>query len=95
MLNFVEYEVHQKCTTGGLSWQCFHDLHSSYIVAAAIGASASGCTLGDATYNVSHMFWVGGDRLGFEGYRVPPPAVGTFVFLLPLASRSHPHSPLR
>ena len=35
-----------------LSWHLFHDLHSSYIVAAAIGASASGCTLGAATYNV-------------------------------------------
>ena len=34
-----------------LSWHLFHDLHSSYIVAAAIGASASGCTLGAATYN--------------------------------------------
>ena len=56
-MNFVEYEVHQKCTTGGrdgggrrhggdrVSWHLFHDFHSSYIVAAAIGAGAGGCTL--------------------------------------------------
>ena len=35
---------------GRLSWHLFHDVHSSPIVAAAIGASASGCTLGAATY---------------------------------------------
>ena len=34
-----------------LSWDLFHDVHSSYIVAAAIGAGAGGCTLGAATYN--------------------------------------------
>ena len=36
-----------------LSWHLFHDVHSSYIVAAAIGASAGGCTLGAATYNTA------------------------------------------
>ena len=35
-----------------LSWHLFHDFHSSYIVAAAIGAGAGGCTLGAATYNI-------------------------------------------
>ena len=41
-----------------LSWHHFHDVHSSYIVAAAIGASASGCTLGAATYKLPAIPWL-------------------------------------